>query len=63
VEDDDPQKRLEKVTNESYPNDISSQKINPAAYSRLANKGIPIDVLHTKLVETAANSSGTVPTH
>jgi hypothetical protein len=63
VEDDGPQKRLEKATNESYSNDISGQKNNPAAYSQLANKGTPTDALHAKLVQTAANSSGTIVTH
>ena len=61
--DDDPQKQPEKVTNGSYPNNISSRNTYLEAYSRLANIGTLVDALSTTLAKAAMISNGAVVTH
>jgi hypothetical protein len=56
VEDDDHQKRLERVTSDSYPENISPYDTNPAGDDKPTNKGTPNGALHAALVETARNS-------
>ena len=46
MEDDDHQKRLEIVTSDSYPDNISSYDTNPVEDGRPTNKGTPYDALH-----------------
>jgi hypothetical protein len=47
VEDDDPEKRLERVTSDSYPDNIGPYDTNPVEDGRLTNKGPPNGALHT----------------
>ena len=59
VEDDDHQRRLDRVTSDSYLDNISAYDTNPElGDGRPTNKGPPGDALHTTLVEMAGNSEG-----
>ena len=56
MEGGDHQRRLERVTSDSYPDNISAYDTNPVGNGRSTNKGPPYDALHTTLVETVGNS-------
>ena len=59
VEDDDHQRRLDRVTSDSYLDNISAYDTNPElGDGRPTNKGPPGDALHTTLAESTGNSKG-----
>ena len=47
MEDDDHQTLLERVTSDSYPDNISAYDTNPVEYGRPTNKEPPNDALRT----------------